>query len=186
MKRAVSWVLALLLLTGCSSGHQAIDRALELRSRLQGGSGCRFTAKITADYGDTIQYFTVDCKGDDRGGLEFTVKSPETIAGICGSISEDGGKLTFDDVALAFPLLTQEQISPVSGPWIFLRTLRGGYLTNAGEDNGLLRVTIDDTYEEDALKLDIWLDGENMPVRAEILYDGCRILSLEVENFEIL
>lgn len=186
MKKAVALALAMLLLTGCSSGHQAIDRALDLRGRLLGGSGCSFTAKITADHGDSVQYFTVDCKGDDRGELEFTVKSPETIAGIQGSISEDGGKLTFDDVALAFPLLTQEQISPVSAPWIFLRTLRGGYLTSAGEDDGLLRVTIDDTYEEDALQLDIWLNGENMPVRAEILYDGVRILSLEVEQFQIL
>ena len=186
MRRAVALVLSMLLLTGCSSGEQAIDRAMELRGNLLSSSGCSFTAKITADYGDTVQQFTVDCKGDDRGGLEFTVKSPETIAGICGSISEEGGKLTFDDVALAFPLLTQEQISPVSAPWIFLRTLRGGYLTSAGEEDGLLRVTIDDSYEDDALQLDIWLDGKNMPVRAEILYDGCRILSLEVENFEIL
>lgn len=186
MKKALALVLAVLLLSGCSSGQQAIDRALDLRGRLLKATGCSFTAKITADYGDTVQYFTVDCKGDDCGGLEFTVKSPETIAGICGSISEDGGKLTFDDVALSFPLLTQEQISPVSAPWIFLRTLRGGYLTSAGEKDGLLRVTIDDTYEEDALQLDIWLNGENMPVRAEILYDGVRILSLEVENFEIL
>ena len=54
------------------------------------------------------------------------------------------------------------------------------------EEDGLLRVTIDDTYEEDALHLDIWLDAQNMPVRAEILYDGVRILSLEVEKFEIL
>ena len=83
-------------------------------------------------------------------------------------------------------MLTQEQISPVSAPWIFLRTLRGGYLTSAGEEEGLLRVTIDDTYEEAALQLDIWLNGETMPVRAEILYDGVRILSLEVEKFEIL
>lgn len=186
MKKAVALVLAVVMLTGCSSGRQAIDRALELRSRLLGGSGCSFTAKITADYGDSVQYFTVDCKGDDQGALEFTVKAPDTIAGICGSISEDGGKLTYDDVALSFPLLTQEQISPVSAPWIFLRTLRGGYLTSAGEEDGLLRVTIDDTYEEDALQLDIWLNGENMPVRAEILYDGVRILSLEVEKFEIL
>lgn len=186
MKKAVALVLALILLTGCSSGKQTIDRAMELRGRLLGSSGCSFTAKITADYGDTVQHFTVDCKGDDRGGLEFTVKEPETIAEIQGSISEEGGKLTFDDVALAFPLLTQEQISPVSAPWIFLRTLRGGYLTTAGEEDGLLRVTIDDSYEKEALQLDIWLNGENLPVRAEILYDGCRILSLEVENFEIL
>ena len=40
--------------------------------------------------------------------------------------------------------------------------------------------------EEDALHLDIWLDPEDQPVQADILYDGRRILSLTVTDFEIL
>ena len=50
----------------------------------------------------------------------------------------------------------------------------------------MVRVTIHDSYEEDALMLDIWLDGNNLPARAEILWDGRRILTVEVENFEYL
>lgn len=186
MKKAAALLLVLVLLTGCARGEEAIDRAMELRARILKGTGCSFTADITADYGDSVQHFTVECAGDAQGNLSFMVASPETISGITGSISEEGGKLTFDDVALAFPLLTQDQISPVTAPWIFLKTLRSGYLTAAGMDDDLLRVTIDDSYEDDALQLDIWLDAENLPVRAEILYDGCRILSLEIRNFEIL
>lgn len=186
MKKAAALLFVMLLLAGCSRGSEAIDRAMELRSRLLSGEGCGFTAQITADYGDEVHTFTVDCQGDHQGNLTFTVTAPESIAGITGTVSEEGGKLTFDDVALAFPLLTQEQISPVTAPWIFLRTLRGGYLTSAGDDDGLLRVTIDDSYDEDALQLDIWLDDGNIPVRAEILYDGSRILSLSVSNFQIL
>lgn len=186
MKKAAALLLVMLLLAGCSRGSDAIDRAMELRSRLLNGDGCSFTVQITADYGDNIQNFTVECQGDKQGNLNFTVSAPESIAGITGTVSEEGGKLTFDDVALAFPLLTQEQISPVTAPWIFLRTLRGGYLTSAGEDDGLLRVTIDDSYEEDALQLDIWMDDGNIPVRAEIVFDGSRILSLSVSNFQIL
>ena len=81
--------------------------------------------------------------------------------------------------------MTDDQLSPVSAPWIFLRTLRSGYLTSAGMDGEQLRLTINDSYEEDALQLDIWLDGDDVPVRAEILYDGRRILSLSVKKFKI-
>ena len=49
----------------------------------------------------------------------------------------------------------------------------------------LLRLTIDDSYEDDAMTLDIWLSREDRPQRAEILYDGKRILSLDVKNFAI-
>ena len=77
-------------------------------------------------------------------------------------------------------------MTPVSGPWILIRTLQGGYLTSCtGEDN-LLHLSVNDSYEADALKLDIWLDGDDRPVRGEILYGGRRILSLEVSNFEYL
>ena len=34
--------------------------------------------------------------------------------------------------------------------------------------------------------LDIWLDETSSPVRAEVLHDGMRILTLKIENFQIL
>ena len=42
---------------------------------------------------------------------------------------------------------------------------------------------MDDSYAEDALKLDVWVNGEDAPVHGDILYDGKRILSLDVGNF---
>ena len=47
-------------------------------------------------------------------------------------------------------------------------------------------MSIDDRYEEDPLRLDIWLNSENLPETADILYDGRRILSVSVMNFELL
>ena len=49
----------------------------------------------------------------------------------------------------------------------------------------VLHLTIDDSYEEDALQLDIWLDGQNLPVQSDILYDGRRILTVQVSNFTL-
>ena len=185
MKKAAAAMALLILLSGCTPQPE-LDQAMVFRDRLLSGSGCSFSAGITADYGDEVHNFSVYCEGDSQGNLGFRVTKPETIADITGRIEGGEGKLTFRDTALAFPLLAEDQLSPVSSPWIFYQTLRSGYLTSAGMEGDLLRLTIDDSYEEDALTLDIWLNEQDIPIRAEILYDGRRILTLEIENFQIM
>ena len=185
MKRITAVILAMLLLTGCTGKRNELDRAMKLRANLLGCLGCSFDVTVTADYGDEIHQFAMSCVSGGRGDLQFTVTQPESIAGITGSISSGEGKLTFDGTALQFPQLADDQVTPISGPWILMKTLLGGYLTAANEEEELLHLTINDSYEEDALQLDIWLDGDDVPVRAEILYDGRRILSLSVKNFKI-
>lgn len=185
MKRAGIVLVLLILLTGCSNASKEIERGMALRSKLLKAESCAFDAAITADYGDKVYTFAMSCEGDSQGNLTFTVSEPETISGITGSISDSGGRLTFDDTALQFDLMADDQVTPVSAPWIFLKTLRSGCITSACMEDGMLRLSIDDSYDEDALHLDIWLGSGDLPVRAEILYDGRRILSLDVTNFEI-
>ena len=185
MKRIWALLLTLVLLTGCTGHRQELDRVMTLRAKLLGCTSCTFDAEITADYGDAVHTFAMECQGDNQGNLGFRVTQPETIAGITGQFSGGEGKLTFDEAALAFPLLADDQITPVSGSWIFLKTLLGGYLTSCGEDGEYLRVTINDSYEEDALQLDIWLNESDTPVLAEIFYDNRRIVTLKITNFVI-
>ena len=158
---------------------------MKLRASLLGCLGCGFDVTITADYGDEVHQFAMSCQSGGWGDLQFTVTQPESIAGITGTISSGEGKLTFDDVALQFPLLADEQVTPVSGPWILMKTLLGGYLTAANEEEDLLHLTINDSYEEDALQMEIWLNADDLPINAEILYDGRRIVTMAVENFQI-
>lgn len=186
MKKAV-WVLALaVILAGCSAVKSEMDRAMELRTQLLKSQGCTFDAAITADYGDKLYTFSMNCKSDPKGNLEFTVVEPKSIAGISGAISEGTGKLTFDSTVLEFPLLADGLLTPVSAPWVFARTLLSGYLTSAGTEGENLRLSVDDSFRDDALRLDIWLDSENIPIRSEILHGGRKILSLNVTNFAIL
>ena len=185
MKRMVAVMIALVLLTGCTGKRDELDRAMKLRANLLGCLGCSFDVTITADYGDELHKFAMNCQTGGGGDVQFTVLQPESIAGITGSISSGEGKLTFDDVALQFPLLADGQITPISGPWILMKTLLGGYLTAVSEEEDLLHLTINDSYEEDALQLEIWLSSENAPVCAEILYDGRRIVTMNVENFQM-
>lgn len=159
---------------------------MALRERILQSQGCSFSATVTADYGEKVYRFTTDCNTDREGNLLFTVKAPETISGINGRILHKTGQLTFDDVVLAFELVADGEISPVSAPWIMMQTLRGGYLSSCGYDADGLRLTIFDSYKEDALQLDVWLTEAGDPAYAEILWQGRRILSITVENFTFL
>lgn len=182
MKQWLSIFLAMILLAGCSKEDKHLTRAMDLRSKLL-ASGCSFDARITADYGSQTHTFSLRCVTDPSGSLSFTVLEPEAIHSITGTLSASGGQLTFDDIAVSFEMLADGELSPVSSVWILVNTLRSGYIRSCGTDGESLRLTVDDSYEEDALQLDIWLNGEDIPQYAEILWQGRRILSLEVSNF---
>ena len=183
----ICWLLSLLLLLqGCSSENRELESAMKFRESLLAAQSCSFVAEVTADYGDSLNQFRMGCRSDSSRKTEFEVLAPETIAGIKGNISYSGGELTFDDTALYFDLLTDDQLSPVSAPWIFLKALRSGYITSVCREESFLRVTVDDSYESDALTLDVWFKEDRVPVRADIFWDNRKILSLTVENFAIL
>lgn len=185
MKRVIAIFLLAVLLTGCAGGGD-MDRAMAFRAKLLAGQGVSFDTKITADYGDKFYTFAVHCETDAQGNLTFAVREPETIAGITGSVTQGNGKLTFDGNALAFDTMADGQLSPVSGPWVLMKSLRSGYLTSCAEEGENLRLAVDDSYADDALHLDVWLDAADLPIRGEIFWQGRRILSMDIENFTIL
>lgn len=186
MKKVITAICLFLFLTGCTGHREELDKAMALRAKLLASQGVSFDATVTADYGDKNYTFSLNCKTDNQGNLAFTVVQPESIAGITGTITGTGGKLTFDDTALAFDTMADGQLSPVNGPWVLIHTLRSGYLTSCAQEGELTRVTIDDSYAENALHLDIWLDADNFPCRSDILWQGRRLLSIEVKNFSFL
>ena len=185
MKRILAMVLAVVLLSGCGGTDTGMKKAMELREMLLSAQSCSFDTDISADFGDKTYSFSMKCVFDREGNMSFTVTAPETIAGITGSVSYAGGKLTFDESALAFSLLADGELSPVSAPWLVIKTLRGGYLTACGTEGELLRLTIDDSYEEDAMQSDIWVK-DYAPQYAEVVWQGRRILTLSIENFRLL
>lgn len=187
MKRILSaLILVLLLLCGCSDSDKLMDRALLLRESVLSAKACTFTADISVDYQDAYYTFKLHCKADADGNLIFEVVEPETIYGITGIISYEGGRLTFDDQVLAFPTLAEGQITPVCAPWILLKTLRSGYISACSDlENGML-IKMHDSYADDALQLDIRTDGNDIPVSAEIFWKGRRAATILVEDFHIL
>lgn len=183
-KQVVFWFFSLwILLSGCSAVDGGMGQAMDFRARLTSSNGCSFDTQITADYGDQVYTFSMNCKADNDGNLAFTVTAPQTLEGITGMIDAQGGKLTFDDTALAFELLADGRLSPVSAPWVLVHTLHYGYITScARTDNGPV-ISINDSYKDDALNLSVYLDQNSTPVAAEIFWKGSRVLSLTVNNF---
>lgn len=171
-----------MLLTGCSAVENELDRAMGLRTKLL-SSTYAFDAVVTADYVAGTNTFAMHCQGDALGNVTFEVTEPESLAGITGRLTGERGALMFDDAALAFDLLADGELSPVSAPWVVVRSLRSGYLADCGKEGQHLRLSVHDTYADDALHLDVWLDGEDVPVQADVLWKNRRILAVAIENF---
>ena len=186
MKRCLVLVLVIVTLCGCGSRSSELERVMSFRAKLLAATSCSFDATVTADYTDATYTFVMSCVGDGDGDLEFRVAEPSSISAITGTIVSEEVKLTFDDKALAFSLLADGQITPVSAPWLLLKCLRGGYVTSCNQEGDYLRITVEDGYEEDALRGDIWLDQHDCPVRGDFLWKDRRILSIEVKDFSIM
>jgi len=177
-------VLAVLLFCGCT-GNKGMEDALAVRSRLN-SSGCSFRCEITADYIDHYEEFELECVTEADGTVAFTVLEPESIRGIRGTVSGTDGTLEYEDLILAFPLMADERLSPVAAPWLLLSTLRSGYITASVREDELLHLTIDDTYAEDALTLEVWIEKDGQIDGCEIGWRGRRLLTVEVEDFVYL
>ena len=185
MKRLTSLLMTLIVFSGCAAANGEMEEALNIRSRML-SSGCSFRCQITADYIDTVEVFTLDCSVDPDGKVEFTVVEPESIRSITGQVEGEKGALTFDDVILAFPLMADDRLSPVSSPWILIQTVRKGYITACTREGEGLHLTIDDSYADDALTLEVWTDQQGFPTAGEICWQGRRVVSMTVEGFAYL
>ena len=163
-----------------------MDHGISLRNRLQKGNGCSFTATVTADYGTYLHTFALQCAADATGEIRFQVLAPDTISGITGMISGQQGKLTFDEEVLLFSPLADGLLAPVTAPWVLVQTLKGGYIVSGCQLESGMELSIDDSYAENALRLDVQLNDQDLPVSAEIFWEGRRILSMLIEDFQIL
>lgn len=186
MKRVFPIVFMLFLLAGCGKSSEPLNRAMTLRSKLLQASGCEFVAEITADYSEELLEFKMKCKCDSNGNVTFQVVAPESISGITGKISSEGGNLTFDDHALLFSLMADGRLSPVSGPWIAMRALRSGYIRGCGEEESGTVIHLDDSYDQDSLQVIVHTNEETVPISAEVFYQNYRILTIVIADFTFL
>lgn len=186
MKKIAVFVMCIFMLCGCRSNNKAMDQAISFRQKLLSSSQCILECDITVDYGDELHLFSIGCRFDGQGNMSFEVLKPETISGISGTVRAKGGELTFDGNALAFPLIADGYISPVSAPWVFMKSLRSGYIDSCGNDGEGFCLLLNDSYEENPLQIEVFTDDQFVPLRAEMIWKGRRILTMDVVNFSCL
>lgn len=182
--RHIIILILVLFMTGCTNENADLERALALRNQISNASGCSFRAEITADYGDSIYKFAMQCSTASNGDMTFTVLQPESIAGITGTISHEGGKLTYDDTVLAFSLLADGLVSPVSAPWLWMKALKSGYISTCIPENRGYRLSLDDSYANESIHVDILLSDKSIPEKAEIFWKGQRMIILDISDFQ--
>ena len=185
--RRVSFILLLtLILSGCKNGADGMDGAIQLRYRIMNAPKTSVRCLISADYGQEVYAFQMDCNFDSAGNMQFTVLAPESISDISGTIDAQQANIIFDDQVLAFPLMADGYISPISSPWFFMKTLRSGYIESCVAYEDGYCITAKDSFEDKPLQLEIYTDKEFKPYHTDFLWNGRRILSIHHDDFQCM
>ena len=170
------------LLFGCANEETYLEPAIEFRAALLQAGGCRFHAQIEADYGDRVETFAVDCDCSSDGTANLTITEPESIAGITASVTERGGKITYDGMSVEFVLLANGNVSPAAAPALTALCWSGEYISAAGWDGDLYRVTYEKDFDEKRLQIDTYFKND-LPIFSEVCYNNQRILKLEISDY---
>lgn len=187
MKRLLTiFLTTIVLFTGCADSRDGMNGFVAFRDKMLKGNGCSFETTVTVDYGNSFSSFDLVCKTDNVGDMALTVTNPDSISGISCKISGGKGQLTFDDKAVAFEMLANGQITPISAPWLFIKALRGGYISSCSEGEMETIIRIDDSFGDVPFSVDVRVDETFLPKAAEIIWNGKRIVSMEISSFIIV
>ena len=180
MRRIAVLLLCVFLCTACGADDGDLTPIMQMRQNLNRGINCSFQTEITADYGDGIYVFSMDCIFDAAGDLRFEVVKPDTISGISGIVSQSGGKLEFDDQVVLFSALTQGEITPIIAPWLMMNVINSGYISGVNDEKVY---TIKDTFKgEELLVLVTLQDNASLSYCEIFCHDRC-VLSLRISDF---
>lgn len=185
LKKSLACLLLLcLLLTACVRGESPLQPAVDFRAGLISAGGCTFRAEVRADFGSFVQDFVLDCDVRSDGTARLCVVSPETIAGICATVTESGGKLEYDGLALDFGLLANGNISPVAAPALVAAGWMEAFISTAGADGEYYHTLYLKNYDEKEILIDTWMK-KGVPFCAELCYNGQRVMRMNLSDFKL-
>ena len=171
-----------LLLTGCAGADKTMQPALDLRAALLDAGGCTFTADVTADFGETTCSFTANCTYTPEK-TRVEICSPDVLAGIAATITDDGASIEFDGVVLELGQLAGGNLAPLAAPHILAACWAGEYIRSAGHEADGTRVTYLRGYEEEELTVETLLLDDGVPSSADISYGGTAAVSAAITDF---
>ena len=184
MRRIAAAVLLCLFLCGCTKSENAIQQAVEFRAALVQAGGCRYKAEICADFGQTVECFTVRCDSKADGTTDLAIERPESLAGITATVTDKGGKITYEGMAVDFGLLADGTLAPAAAPALLVNCWSSEYIAYGGNEGDRYRAGYEKGFDPSVLKIDTWFEN-NLPIYAEVCYNDTGILRLTITEFEL-
>lgn len=176
-------MLLLLLLCACGAGETSAQTPVSFRTSLTEKGGCDYVAAVTADYGDYVRQFTLNCTSE-IGDTTLTVLQPDSAAGITATVSGDEAQVRFGDTILAVEEFSTRKISPMAAPYLLERAWSEGYISATGMDGELETVEYLLGYGSDQLTVSTWFAGQ-VPVKAEISDGKTALITCEITEFSL-
>lgn len=183
MRKIAAVVLMCLLLCGCTKTENSVHEAVRFRADLVQAGGCRYRAEICADFGTTVECFTVSCESLADGTTELVIESPESLSGITATITDKGGKITYDGMAVDFGLLADDSLAPAAVPALMVSCWSSEYIVCGGNEEGRYRASYEKGFDESVVKIDTWFEN-HLPIYTEVCYNDCGILRITITEFE--
>lgn len=184
MRRFFAVLTLCALLFGCAGEKDVLEPSIAFRAALLQAGGCSFRAKIEADFGSQIERFAADCDFSTDGTALLTLTEPETLAGLTATVTERGGKITYDGMSVDFGLLANGNVNPAAAPALTALSWSGEYISAAGWEEELYRVTYEKDFAQKRLQIDTYFKND-LPILAEVCYNNQRILKLEISDFSL-
>lgn len=178
MRRIVIAILLCIFCTACSK--EDISPAIDFRAELV-QKGCSFTADVEADFGLTVQNFTLQCQTQEET-LRFEVLAPESLSGITATVSNGGGTVTYDGMAMDFGLLANGNVIPAAAPAIIADCWKNAYISAVGADGEYYTATYERDHDQKKLVVQTWFE-KGLPISAEICYNQMRVIKITFRDF---
>ena len=174
----------ILLLTLCACGVKNEQEPLRFRTALTEAGGCSYDTVLTADFGDYLRQYSLNCDCSAEGATEFTVLAPEGAAGITATVEGEDAAVSYDDVTLAVEEFSSRRISPMAAPHLLVQAWSHGYMESWGMDGDYLQVTY--VLGQGLNRIDVvtWF-SDGVPVRGEITDGTNRLISCEIMDFSL-
>ena len=184
MRRWLTAILALLLLTGCAADERE-ERVAALQRRYADSGGCTAEVAVTLPRGDETLRYTLSLEVSG-GETVVRVLSPDALAGITARV--DGAKLTVECGDMVFDAgSVLPGVSAVNCAPLVLRAVASGYVRERSEETvdgePALRVLFETEQDGQTLDCTVWFDADDTPLRAEVCEKEKNIADLEFTSF---